>query len=380
MGEHNLTRISAVTPAFILDKEQIIASLETLNRIREQSGCRILYSIKALPFAPVLQWIEPYVQGFSVSSLFEARLVAEVTTGQGEIHLTTPGLKAEESAELNRLCTHISFNSLTQYQYCRPYLAGVSKGLRLNPKLSFLADDRFDPCRKYSKLGIDLNRFNSMPLPEGIDGLHFHTVFSATQFEPMIKTIAQIQSILGPQFYNIKWINLGGGYLYHQIDEHSMFIELVKTLKQRFNLDVYIEPGKAVVGYAGSLMATVLDCFDSDGKTVAVLDTSVNHHPEVFEYQRQPELEQQCPQGGFSAILAGCTCLAGDIFGEYRFNQPIKIGDRLSFKNVGAYSLIKANRFNGYNLPNIYEFKNGRLYLLKQYQYQDYRNQWFQSE
>lgn len=380
MGKHSVTHMSAATPAFILDKEQVIASMETLSRIRDHSGCRILYSIKALPFVQVLDWVKPYVQGFSVSSLFEARLAAEVMKGQGEIHLTTPGLKVEESGELNLLCTHISFNSLTQYQYCQPYLSSVSKGLRLNPKLSFLTDDRYDPCRRYSKLGIDVSRFNSMSLPEGIDGLHFHTVFSATQFEPMIKTIAQIQSILGEQFYNIKWINLGGGYLYHQIDNHCMFTELVKTLKQRFNLDVYIEPGKAVVGYAGSLLATVVDCFDSDGKTIAVLDTSVNHHPEVFEYQKQPELYQHCSQGEFSAILAGCTCLAGDIFGEYRFTQPINIGDRLSFKNVGAYSLIKANRFNGYNLPNIFEFNNGQLYLLKQYQYQDYRNQWFQSD
>ena len=131
-----------------------------------------------------------------------------------------------------------------------------------------------------------------------------------------------------------------------------------------------------MVNHAGHLAATVIDSFISDGKTIAILDTSVNHNPEVFEYQRQPELHEHDPKGHHCAILAGCTCLAGDVFGEYRFNKPLAIGDKVVFKNVGAYSLIKANRFNGYNLPDIYIYQNQQMQKIKHYTYQDYRRQW----
>jgi carboxynorspermidine decarboxylase len=123
-------------------------------------------------------------------------------------------------------------------------------------------------------------------------------------------------------------------------------------------------------------VATVLDCFVSDGETIVILDTSINHNPEVFEYQRQPELHEHDPDGQYVAILAGCTCLAGDVFGQYRFKEPLEVGDRVVFKNVGAYTLIKANRFNGYNLPDIYLSNSLRVKKMKHYDYQDYRRQW----
>ncbi|MGZ8165045.1 MAG: carboxynorspermidine decarboxylase, partial [Methylobacter sp.] len=165
-----------------------------------------------------------------------------------------------------------------------------------------------------------------------------------------------------------------------EIEDHSPFIELVIDLKNDFDLEVYIEPGKAVVGSAGYLMTTVIDSFISDGKTIVILDTSVNHNPEVFEYQRQPDLPEQDSNGQYSAILAGSTCLAGDVFGEYRFKEPLQTGDKLIFKNVGAYSLIKANRFNGYNLPAIYIYKSTHIKKIKQYSYHDYRRQWVVDE
>ena len=209
-----------------------------------------------------------------------------------------------------------------------------------------------------------------------IKGLHIHNVFSATDFTPLIKTIEKLRSYFGKNLAQLDWLNLGGGYLFNQINDHRPFIDLVNKLKNDFDLEVYIEPGKAVVGHAGHLVTTVIDSFVSDGKTIAILDTSVNHNPEVFEYQRQPELHEHDPKGRYSAILAGCTCLAGDVFGEYRFNKPLAVGDKVVFKNVGAYSLIKANRFNGYNLPDIYMVRDQQVKKLKQYPYQDYRQQW----
>ncbi|MGR9114330.1 MAG: carboxynorspermidine decarboxylase [Gammaproteobacteria bacterium] len=312
-----------------------------------------------------------------VSSLFEARLADEVLAGKGSIHLTTPGVRPDEMAEFSRICTHISCNSLNQYRA----FTGIEDhhaciGLRLNPGMSFLTDDRFDPCRPFSKLGVRFFELDSAQSIARVKGLHFHTVFSAMDFEPLLQTLDVIKKRLGAQFAQIEWLNLGGGYLYDQIQAPGVFVDLVRALKSEFGLDVYIEPGKAIVGQAGVLLATVIDFFVSDGKNIAVLDTSVNHHPEVFEYQIQPELHEHRPSGHHAAILAGSTCLAGDLFGEYRFDRPLTIGDKLIFKNAGAYSLVKANRFNGHNLPDIYAWESGEVTLLKRYGYQSFRDQW----
>ncbi len=370
------------SPAFVIDETDVIKTLQILAELRNQCGVKILYSIKALPFSAVMDIAKPYVDGFSVSSLFEARLADEVLRqgseqplpGQGSIHLTTPGLRDEELDELARLCTHISFNSLSQHQrYGEVAQAQTSVGLRINPKLSFLNDERFDPCRQQSKLGVALEDLTSL---KDIQGLHVHNIFSATDFAPLLKTIAKLQQHLGAGLAELEWLNIGGGYLFRQIADLQPFVELVKKLKHDYAVEVYIEPGKAVVGQAGHLIATVLDSFETDGATMAILDTSVNHNPEVFEYQRQPELYEHDPMGSHSAILAGCTCLAGDIFGEYRFKTPLEVGDKVVFKNMGAYSLIKANRFNGYNLPDIYLSNSLKVKKIKHYAYEDYRQHW----
>jgi len=193
----------------------------------------------------------------------------------------------------------------------------------------------------------------------------------------LLQTIEKIERYFKDKLPQFAWLNLGGGYLYNEIKDHRPFISLVKDLRDRYGLTVYIEPGKAVVGKAGYLLATVIDLFISDGKTIAVLDTSVNHQPEVFEYQLPPVLHEHDRSGGYPVQLVGCTCLAGDVFGDYRFAQPLRLGDRVVFKDVGAYSLIKASRFNGYNLPAIYWRRNGQLSKIKHYDYQDFRQQWW---
>ncbi|MGZ8137070.1 MAG: carboxynorspermidine decarboxylase [Methylococcaceae bacterium] len=365
------------SPAFVLDKEEIISSLSILNTLRTQCGVNVLYSIKALPFSTVLEIAKPFVDGFAVSSLFEAQLANEILTGTGSIHLTTPGINPDELNDLLSLVTHISFNSLNQHQqFSQVAETQASAGLRVNPKLSYLSDDRFNPCRQHSKLGASIDDLWQSSCLDQIKGIHIHTVFSATNFTPLIKAIEKLRSYFGNHLAGLDWLNLGGGYLFNEIKDHRPFISLVRSLKDDFNLQVYVEPGKAVINNAGYLVATVVDSFVSDGKTIVILDTSVNHNPEVFEYQRQPELHEHDPVGRYSALLTGCTCLAGDVFGEYRFKQPLTIGDKVVFKHIGAYSLIKANRFNGYNLPDVYQYHSGQITKLKHYSYQDYRQQW----
>lgn len=366
------------TPAFVLDENRVGQNLAELETIKQHSGCQVLYSIKALPLEVLLKRMVNRVDGFSVSSLFEARLANEILAGSsGSIHITTPGLRNEEFNEISQLCSHISFNSLSQYQRSKILAptTSYSAGLRINPKLSFAADPRFDPCRQYSKLGVDLNELDS--IHQDISGLHFHTVFSNTNYQALDKTLLLLKNKWGDQLSELSWINLGGGCLFNQIQNHQILIDWIQRLKTDYQLEVFIEPGKAIVGDAGFIVTSVIDRFSSDGKSVLVLDTSVNHNPEVFEYQKQPDLLEQDKRGDIKCLLVGSSCLAGDIFGEYLFVNEPKIGDRLVFSNVGAYSLIKANRFNGYNFPDIYAVdKQGEVTLIKQSSYQNYREQW----
>lgn len=372
-----LKRRVPATPSYVFDRNAISSIVRKLSAIRQTSDCKVLYSIKALPLTGVLQWLAPNVDGFSVSSLFEARLADEMLAGQGSIHLTSPGVRAAEAVELTRLCSHISCNSLNQYRLFTGLHDGRAEiGLRLNPGGSFLDDTRYDPCRPNSKLGVHLSELDSAQDIMTVKGVHFHTVFSVMSFEPLFRTFEVIKKKLGARWGQVKWLNLGGGYLYDQIEDLGVFIEWVRALKSESALEVYIEPGKAIVGQSGVLLTTVVDSFVSNGKNIAVLDTTVNHHPEVFEYQFQPELHEHRPGGQYSFILAGSSCLAGDLFGEYRFDRPLVIGDKLIFKNAGAYTLVKAHRFNGYNLPDIYALDNGKLTLLKRYGYPDYRELW----
>ncbi|MGR9074373.1 MAG: carboxynorspermidine decarboxylase [Gammaproteobacteria bacterium] len=364
------------TPAFLLDENAVIKTFENFARLKRQSGCRVLYSVKSLPLTAVLQWAMPFVDGFSVSSLFEARLAGEILNGAGSLHITTPGLRPDEINEIGGYCTHVSFNSLSQFELYSPLLPQpCSTGLRINPQLSFLNDRRYDPCARYSKLGVPITEMTK-GIPPGVKGLHFHNMFAGTSLQPLVKTVKRIEHFLGRSLQQLEWINLGGGYLFESGFDDNDFIDLSTRLREKYRLQVFIEPGKAIVGKAGYLLATVIDVFSSDGKTVAVLDTSVNHNPEVFEFQKQAALVEEDPRGQYSAILAGSTCLAGDILGEYRFGKPLEIGERVAFKDVGAYSLIKANRFNGYNLPDVYSICEHRINKIKSYAYEQFREQW----
>ncbi len=365
------------SPAFVFDHPRLTTNLEQLYQLKQASGCQVLYSIKSLPLTQLLALIKPYVDGFSVSSLFEAQLAREIIADHGSVHLATPGIRPDELTALSDVCSHISLNSLSQYQRFQHLLGpGVSLGLRVNPKLSYIDDDRYNPCRLHSKLGIAFEELAQHIDLSQIQGLHLHIFHATTDYAGLTQTITKLTDYFGRDLEKLAWLNIGGGFLHHDIDNDQPFIDCVSALISRYHLDVYIEPGKAVVGNTGFLITTVIDSFVSDGKTIAVLDTSVNHLPEVFEYQSQPHLHEHDPNGRYNALLVGSTCLAGDIFGDYRFNQPLAVGDRLVFTSVGAYSLVKAHRFNGFNLPDVYLYSDNKLNLCQRYSYQNYRALW----
>lgn len=374
------------TPAFVYDESAIIEKLATLSKVKKNSSCQILYSIKAAPMTGLLEMIASHVDGFSVSSLFESQIAKEIIGDSGTIHLTTPGLREDEIGSVVKYVDYISFNSLGQWQnYQGPLQKDVrgdgkrnlNCGLRINPGISFVKDERYDPCRKYSKLGVPISELENIKHLDDIQGLHLHNNCESGDYTELKQTVDHVCLLLGATLEGMQWINLGGGYFIDDEKQQYILEQIIKDLKDTYALDVFIEPGKGVVGSAGFLVSSVVDMFESDGKQIAILDTTVNHLPEVFEYQYKPEIVQENPEGNYEYRLAGCSCLSGDIFGDYRFEQVLSIGSRVIFKNVGAYMFVKANTFNGINLPAVNILKSDEeLVLEKEFLYADYRGKY----
>jgi len=374
------------TPVFVYDESAIIEKLATLSKVKKNSGCQILYSIKAAPMTGLLEMIANHVDGFSTSSLFENQIAREIIGDRGTVHLTTPGLREDEMGSIVKYADYISFNSLSQWQYYQGQLQKdvrednnrkLNCGLRINPETSFVKDERYDPCRKYSKLGVPISELAKCDHFEGIQeiqGLHLHNNCESSDYTELKQTVDHVCLLLGATLEGMQWINLGGGYFIDDEKQQYILEQIIKDLKDTYALDVFIEPGKGVVGSAGFLVSSVVDMFESDGKQIAILDTTVNHLPEVFEYQYKPEIVQEHSEGNFEYRLAGCSCLSGDIFGDYRLEQELNIGSRVIFKNVGAYMFVKANTFNGINLPAVNILKSDEaLVLQKEFSYADFR-------
>lgn len=367
-----------ITPAFVYSEESILRSLLYLRDVRACSNCNILFSLKSFVVPDVLGMMAPYLDGFSASSLFEAKLAREIIGNTGTVHLVTPGYKPNEIDNIAELSDYISFNSLSQFdRFYGKVSEHASCGLRINPQLSFVEDKRYNPCRKHSKLGVPLTQLQKAldkdrRLFDEIEGIHFHTNSNSETYGPLLATVKHLDQQIPRLLQSISWINLGGGYLFNEADTTDLYAA-IGLLKEKYNLDVFIEPGQGIIDKAGYIVSSVIDIFENDGSQIAVLDTTVNHMPEVFEYQYKPDIMQESADGHHEYILAGSTCLVGDIFGTYRFAEPLELGSRIVFEYMGAYTLVKAHMFNGVNLPSIYAYtQDGRLELKKEFGYEDF--------
>ena len=375
---------SIATPAFVYEEEFIRRRCEHIRQIADKAGCRLLYSLKALTLPWVLELIGAHVQGFSASSLYESIIARDVLKTEGTVHLTTPGLRPNEVTEISKYCDFLSFNSISQWLRHKDDLAhNLEIGLRVNPEVSFLDDPRYDPCRAYSKLGAPIRAVkealdHGSPHSHGLSGLLIHNNCNSPDFQELLVTVQKLESELGCVLDSSQWINLGGGYLFEK-DSANMgsFYEAVWSLKSKHNLEVFIEPGSAFVRDAGFLVSTVLDLIENDSKVIAILDTSVNHLPESFEYEWRPDVLTDIEDGQYRYIIAGSTCLAGDVFGEYSFAEPLKIGSKVVMYGVGSYNLVKAHTFNGFPLPSIYSLPaGGEVTLVNEFTLKEQSQKW----
>jgi len=349
------------TPVFVCFEELLLDNCRSLRRLADAVGARALYSLKALALPAILPPMSNILDGFSASSLFEAQIAADHGRAGSSIHLTTPALRPQEIPQFSALCDHVTLNSFGELQRHGKALASkVELGLRVNPELSFVGDARYDPCAPRSRLGVTLGSAASFfdenrALATAIRGLHFHTNCESEDFDHLRQTAARIVPLLKRLGAAIGWINLGGGYYLPEVEEVPEGLRAAADLLRGVNsaVELYLEPGTAIVQDAAAIVTTVLDVIERGPVPSVILDTTINHLPEVFEYRYAPEVYPANESGQFRYMLAGSSCLAGDVFGEYGFDRPLEVGDRICFLDVGSYSLVKANMFNGIPMPSL---------------------------
>lgn len=365
------------TPAFVYDEGQLVADAQLAHDAVRGDRTHLLFAMKSFAVPGGLEAIATVADGLHASSVFEARLAREILGEDGTIHLTSPGIRPQDAAELFELCDHVSFNSVAQWEQFRAQAVGVTlPGLRVNPRLSNVGDERYDPCGRHSKLGATVDEVRDIMTHhprrlEGITGLLFHTNCDALDTSAIFETVQHLDRELSPLLEQLKWIDLGGGYLFHGEDalegvegrlpwqrRRSPDLDglhaALALLRSKYEMEIFLEPGASISRRGGVFVTSVVDLFQSSGRDVAVLDTTVNHMPEVLEFQFAPDVVGDLERGGHGYVLAGATCLAGDVFGEYAFAEPLSVGLRLIIPDMGAYSMVKANFFNGVNLPSIY--------------------------
>lgn len=365
------------TPALVYDEATLASDLEAARAIADRGGCRLLFSLKACYLPPILERITRIVDGFSCSSLFEVLLAREIESDK-IIHVTSPAIRSNEATEIGAGATHLSFNSLGQWASLRRRMSkGTSCGIRVNPLRQMGIDARYDPCRPFSHLGVTMATLTlaaSKSVLEGVEGLHFHTNCESDDFGQMRETLQIIADGMPRLLEQVQWLNLGGGYLAHAAASVESFAALARDVSSSFNVELMFEPGAAIVGRSGSLLTTVIDIVEAQGRQVAIVDSTIHHLADILDFEYTPTVLESRSDGGHSFIVAGRSCLAGDIFGTYAFDEPLQVGSRLTFDDAGAYTLSKATTFNGINLPRVYlRTQDGAVHTIASWAYEDFR-------
>jgi carboxynorspermidine decarboxylase len=365
------------SPCYLVDESLLKRNLELLQSIQQRTGCKILLALKGFAMFSLFPVIGKYLHGVTASSLFEARLGFEKMNK--EVHIYAPAYPEEDFAELMKYCDHIVFNSFGQWHKYRDKIknSGAGKiecGLRVNPQYSEIATAIYNPCAENSRLGVTLVNFKSDKL-DGLDGLHFHTMCQQNA-DTLVRTLGVVEEKFGPYLKQMRWLNLGGGHHITRPDyDVETLVHAILRLQEKYGLEIYLEPGEGVVLNTGFLVARVLDIVENNMK-IAILDASAAcHMPDVLEMPYRPELIGAGLPGEYPYTyrLAGNTCLAGDIIGDYSFREPLKAGERLVFCDMALYTMVKNNMFNGLNLPAIaIRREDGSIEVVRQFTYEDY--------
>jgi carboxynorspermidine decarboxylase len=369
------------SPCFVVDEVAVESNLRVLQHLQQESGAKVLLALKAFSMFSMAPLFNRYLKGTCASGLHEARLGA--TEFGGEVHTFCAAYKEPELQEILQISDHVVFNSLGQWQRFQPLIEEAKQqrpelqfGLRINPQHSEGATPIYDPCAPGSRLGIPKSEFADHDL-KGISGLHFHTLCEQ-DFAPLDRTLAVVEEQFGELLHKMQWVNFGGG---HHITREGYPVDaLIKRIvefQKKYSVQVYLEPGEAAVLHSGVLVAEVLD-LTFNKIPLAILDTSATcHMPDTLEMPYRADIFDAGEQGEktFDYRLGGQTCLAGDVMGDYSFDQPLQIGQRLIFDDMAHYTMVKTMTFNGVPLPAIAIWNSGtdQLKVVVEFGYNDFK-------
>lgn len=371
------------TPCYVCEEELLEKNLKLLDYVQEKSGAKIILALKGFAMWSTFPLVSQYLKGCTSSGLYEARLAREEFykhNPHAEVHTYSPAYKDEDIDEIAKISDHIVFNSPNQLFKYKERVKEINPhaelSLRINPEVSSSPKDIYNPCGIYSRLGTTLANFDEEVLKH-IDGLNFHALCEQN-VDALEEVLVAFEEKFSKYFKGLKYINFGGG---HHITKEGYDVEklirIIKEFREKYDVEVYLEPGEAVGWQTGFLIATVLDVFHN-GMNVAILDTSAEAHmPDTLAmpYRADVRGSGEAGEKRYTYRLGGNTCLAGDIMGDYSFDAPLKAGDKVIFEDQIHYTFVKNTTFNGIKLPSLAIYrKDGTLDVVKEFGYEDYRD------
>jgi carboxynorspermidine decarboxylase len=370
---------SVPSPCYVLDESLLRENLGLIRSVSEDSGAEIILAFKGFAMWSVFPIVREYISGTAASGLHEARLAFEEMKTLA--HTYSPAYTENDFNEILKYSSHITFNSLNQLNKFLPKIRQsgkkISVGLRVNHEYSEVGTSLYNPCAPGSRLGVLAEDLNGK-LPEGVEGLHFHSLCESYSTD-LAKTLAAFEDKFGNIISQTKWVNMGGGHLMTRkgYDTHHL-VELLRIFKKKYNVHVILEPGSAFAWETGVLISTVIDVVENKGVKTAILDVSFTAHmPDCLEMPYKPRIIDafEPMQGKPTYRMGGNSCLAGDFVGSWSFEQELKPGDRVIFEDMIHYTMVKTSFFNGVQHPSIGVWNDEQGFrLVRQFGYEDYKN------
>lgn len=369
------------SPCYVMEEELLRKNLRLIKSVKDRAGVNIILAFKAFAMWKSFPIIREYVAYSTASSVNEAQLAYEEMGSPA--HTFSPAYTEENFPVFVRYSSHITFNSLNQFNRFYPetlkYKKKVSCGLRINPEFSEVETELYNPCAPGTRFGVTADALKN-GLPEGVEGLHFHTLCESSSFD-LEKTLIEVEKKFGHLLSQVKWLNMGGGHLMTRDDydvEH--LIRLLLQFKAKYpNLEIIMEPGSAFVWQTGVLVSTVVDIVEDKGIKTAILDVSFAcHMPDCLEMPYKPRIRgaYQEPVVGLPTYrMGGSSCLSGDYVGSWSFDEPLLIGDKIIFEDMIHYTIVKTTMFNGVSHPAIALWtRDNKLDIYRRFDYDDYRD------